>query len=62
MNSSTIKVYLAAILACHVASKADSVEQHPLICQFMKVVKRLRPVTKWQILSWDFSMVLNPLP
>lgn len=65
MNSgrafSTIKVYLAAILACHVGFEGVSVGWHPHICRFMKGEKRLRPVSKWLVPSWDLSMVLNAL-
>nr|XP_055051758.1 uncharacterized protein LOC129437577 [Misgurnus anguillicaudatus] len=43
---STIKVYLAAISACHVGFEGVSVGRHPLICRFMKGERRLRPVSK----------------
>lgn len=58
---STIKVYLAAISACHVGFEGVSVGRHPLICRFMKGVKRLRPVSKCLVPSWDLAMVLNAL-
>ncbi|XP_073687910.1 uncharacterized protein [Garra rufa] len=58
---STIKVYLAAISACHVGFEGVSVGRHPLIGRFMKGVRRLRPVSKRLVPSWDLSMVLNAL-
>ena len=33
---STIKVYLAAITACHVGFGKQTASQHPLVCRFMK--------------------------
>lgn len=58
---STIKVYMAAISACHVGFEGVLVGRHPLICRFMKGVKCLRPVPKRPVRSWDLSMVLNAL-
>ncbi|KAI2662102.1 Gag-Pol polyprotein [Labeo rohita] len=58
---STIKVYLAAISACHVGFEGVSVGRHSLIGRFMKGVRRLRPVSKRLVPSWDLSMVLNAL-
>ncbi|XP_056316727.1 LOW QUALITY PROTEIN: uncharacterized protein LOC130231264 [Danio aesculapii] len=58
---STIKVYLAAISACHVGFEGVSVGRHPLICRFMKGVKRVRPAVKRLVPSWDLSLVLDAL-
>ncbi|KAI2661921.1 hypothetical protein H4Q32_007626 [Labeo rohita] len=58
---STIKVYLAAIAACHVGFDGTTVGQHPLIRRFMKGARRSLPVIKRVIPEWDLSMVLEVL-
>lgn len=58
---STIKVYLAAILACHVSFGSTTVGQHPLLACFMKGACRLSPVSKQLAPSWDLSIVLDAL-
>ena len=58
---STIKVYLAAISACHVGFEGSSVGQHPLIRRFMKGARRSLPVTRRFVPEWDLSMVLEAL-
>ncbi|XP_043992826.1 uncharacterized protein LOC122842750 [Gambusia affinis] len=58
---STIKVYLAAISACHVGFGGKTVGQHPLVCQFMKGVRRRLPVSKPLAPSWDLPLVLEAL-
>ncbi len=55
----TIKVYLAAISACHVGSGGAPIGQHPLIKRFVKGACRLRPVHKPLVPSWDLPMVLE---
>ena len=58
---STVNVYLAAILACHVGFEGTSVGSHPLITRFMKGARRLHPVTKPLVPSWDLVLVLESL-
>lgn len=58
---STVKVYLAAISACHVGFGDKTAGQHPLVCQFMKGARRLRPVSRNLAAPWDLSMVLDAL-
>ena len=58
---STIKVYLAAISACHVGFGDKTVGQHPLICRFMRGALRLRPVSKPLAAPWDLASVLEAL-
>ncbi|XP_073668878.1 uncharacterized protein [Paramisgurnus dabryanus] len=58
---STIKVYLAAISACHVGFDGSTVGQHPLICRFMKGARRSLPVIRKCVPEWDLSMVLDAL-
>ncbi|XP_047205458.1 uncharacterized protein LOC124857918 [Girardinichthys multiradiatus] len=58
---STVKVYLAAISVCHVGFGDKTVGQHPLVCQFMKGARRLRPVSRSLTPSWDLPMVLDAL-
>ncbi|XP_026133283.1 uncharacterized protein LOC113112099 [Carassius auratus] len=58
---STIKVYLAAISACHVGFEGSTVGQHPLIRRFMKGARRRLPVIRRTVPEWDLSMVLEAL-
>ena len=58
---STIKGYLAAISACHVGFGSDTVGLHPLVRQFMKGVRRLRPVERSKVPLWDLNVVLDAL-
>lgn len=58
---STIKVYLAAISACHVGFEGSTVGQHPLIRRFMKGARRSLPVVRRSVPEWDLSMVLEAL-
>ena len=58
---STIKVYLSAISACHVGFDKVSVGKHPLVCRFMKGVRRLRPAQRRLFPSWNLSEVLEAL-
>lgn len=43
---STVKVYLAAISACHVELDSGSIGQHLLVGRFMRGVRRLSPGIK----------------
>lgn len=58
---STIKVYLAAISASHVGFGDKTAGQHPLICQFMKGARRLRPTLRNLVAPWDLTTVLSAL-
>ncbi len=58
---STVKVYLAAISACHVGIDRNTIGQHPLVCRFMRDARRLNRVSKPLIPPWDLSVVLNAL-
>ncbi|KAL0148244.1 hypothetical protein M9458_056476 [Cirrhinus mrigala] len=58
---SIIKVYLAAIAACHVGFDGTTVGQHPLIRRFMKGAHRSLPVTRRAVPGWDLSLVLEAL-
>ncbi|XP_052450263.1 uncharacterized protein LOC128011656 [Carassius gibelio] len=58
---STIKVYLAAISACHVGFGDKTAGQHPLISRFMKGARRKRPGARRMVPLWDLSTVLEAL-
>lgn len=58
---STIKVYLAAISACHIGFEGKTVGQHPLICRFMKGARRKLPTSRLLAPSWDLPTVLAAL-
>ncbi|XP_029937836.1 uncharacterized protein LOC115380768 [Myripristis murdjan] len=58
---STVKVYLAAIAACHVGFGKKTASQHPLVCRFMKGARRLLPVSRPLVPPWDLAVVLEGL-
>ena len=58
---STVKVYLAAISACHIGFEGTSVGQHPIVARFMKGARRQLPVSKSIIPPWDLALVLDSL-
>ena len=58
---STLKVYLAAISACHMGINGKTVGQHPLVCRFVRGARRLRPVSKHLSPGWDLPLVLGAL-
>ena len=58
---STVKVYLAAIAACHVGFGKQTASQHPLVCRFMKGARRLLPVSRPLVPPWDLAVVLEGL-
>ena len=43
---STVKVYLAAIYACHVGFEGKLANQPPMVCHFMKWAHRILPVSR----------------
>ncbi|XP_066533946.1 uncharacterized protein [Hoplias malabaricus] len=61
LSFSTIKVYLAAISACHEGFGGLSPGAHPLTTRFMKGVRRLKPVFRPTVPPWDLCMVLGAL-
>ena len=58
---STIKMYLAAIAACHVGFGGRAASPHPLVCRFMKGARRLLPVSRPLVPPWDLAVVLEGL-
>ena len=58
---SSIKVNLAAISACHIGMGGKALSEHPLIRQFMRGVRKARPVTRSLVPPWDLSLVLDAL-
>ncbi|XP_070397959.1 uncharacterized protein [Nothobranchius furzeri] len=58
---STTKVYLAAISARHSGFEKKLASQHPLVCSFMRGARRLLPVSRPLVLSWDLSLLLKAL-
>ncbi|XP_063350743.2 uncharacterized protein LOC134642723 [Pelmatolapia mariae] len=61
LSFSTIKVYLAAISACHIGFDGVTLGAHHLAIRFLKGVRRLRPVLKSSVPAWDLSLVLEAL-
>ncbi len=57
----TLRVYVAAISACHVLIDGVSVGKHPLVARFIQGAKRLRPPTRATVPSWDLAIVLEGL-
>ena len=58
---STIKVYLAAINACHAGHAGKPVARHPLVPPFMKGVRRATATDKPLFPLWDLAVVLEGL-
>lgn len=61
LTFSTIKVYLAAISACHIGVDGKPVSQHEWVARFMKGARRLLPVRKSLVPPWDLAVVLDAL-
>ncbi|XP_065325845.1 uncharacterized protein LOC134621241 [Pelmatolapia mariae] len=61
LSFSTIKVYLAAISACHIGFDGVTPGAHPLAIRFLKGVRQLRPMLKSSVPAWDLSLVLEAL-
>lgn len=59
--ASTLKVYLAAISACHDDGPEGPMGRHPLLSRFLKGVRRLCPLRAPLVPSWDLSIVLSAL-
>ena len=59
--ANTLKVYVAAISACHSDGPDGQLGRHPLLSRFMKGVRRLRPVRAPQVPTWDLGLVLSAL-
>ncbi len=58
---STLKVYVAAILAYHASLGGQLVAKKPLITHFLRGALRLRPPVRSRIPPWDLAVVLNAL-
>lgn len=55
----TFKVYVAAILACHNQIQGMSVGKHVSVPCFVHGARRLRPICRHRVPSWDLSVVLE---
>ena len=61
LSFSTVRVYLAAISACHLGFNDKIASKHPLVSQFMAGASNLRPVTRSLFPSWVLAVVLDCL-
>ena len=59
--ASTLKVYMAAISACHAGINGSSPGSHPIASRFIAGVRRLRVPERHLIPSWDLLVVLRAL-
>ena len=59
--ASTIKVYAAAISACHEGFPKGPVFSHPWVKRFIAGTRRLRPATHTVAPPWDLQLVLDAL-
>ncbi len=57
----TLRVYVAAISACHVLIDGVSVGKNPLVARLIREAKRLRPPARATVPSWDLAIVLEGL-
>ncbi|KAL0148139.1 hypothetical protein M9458_056541 [Cirrhinus mrigala] len=58
---STLKVYVAPILAYHAPLGGMPVGKDPLVVRFLRSVLRLRPPTRPHFPTWDLAVVLEAL-
>ncbi len=58
LSPSTLKVYVAAIVAHYDAVDGRSLEKHDLIVRFLKGARRMNPSRPPLVPSWDLSIVL----
>ncbi|KAI2663425.1 Transposon Tf2-9 polyprotein [Labeo rohita] len=58
---STLKVYVAAILAFHATVDGHSVGKHDLVTRFLRGARRLRPPRPPTAPPWDLALVLEAL-
>ncbi len=61
LSPSTLKVYVAAIVAHHDAVDGRSLGKHDLIVRFLRGARRLNPSRPPLMPSWDLSIVLAGL-
>ena len=61
LGNSSVKLNLAAISAYHVGMDNKPISEHLLIRQFMRGVRRARPVARSLVPSWDLTLVLDAL-
>ncbi|KAI2656086.1 Transposon Ty3-G Gag-Pol polyprotein [Labeo rohita] len=59
ISPGTLRVYVAAISACHTLIDGVSVGKHPLVARFIRGARRLRPPTRATVPSWDLAIVLE---
>ena len=57
----TLKVYVAALSACHALIDGMPLGRHPLLSRFLRGARRLRPTVKTKMPSWDLAIVLEGL-
>ncbi len=55
----TLRIYVAAISACHALIDGVSVGKHPLVTRFIRRAKRLRLLTRETVPSWEFAITLE---
>ncbi len=61
LSHSTLRVYVAAIVAYHAPMGGQSVGKDPLITRFLRGVMRLRPRVRSRVPPWDLAVVLEAL-
>ncbi len=61
LSPSTLKVYVAAIAAHHVAVDGKSLGKHDLVIRFLRGARRLNPPRPHLVPSWDLPLVLSAL-
>ncbi|XDV31033.1 hypothetical protein PO909_033810 [Leuciscus waleckii] len=57
----TLKVYVAALSACHALVDGAPLGRHPLLSRFLRGARRLRPPARTKVPSWDLAIVLEGL-
>lgn len=59
--ASTLRVYLAAISACHDNGPEGPMGGHPLLSKIMKIIRHLRPAKARSVPNWNLDVVLSAL-
>lgn len=58
LSPSTLKVYMAAIVAYHASLSGESLGRNLLVLHFLCGALRLRPANCTRVLAWDLAVVL----
>ncbi len=61
LTPSTLRVYVAAIVAFHAPLDVGPLRRHQLVVRFLRGAWRMRPATRSRVPTWDLAVVLEGL-